>query len=60
VLGIGVAEFGLLSFALYSFAFVATKRPAFGATIALTVAGVISAWLALPAFFDQLAGRNPF
>jgi asparagine N-glycosylation enzyme membrane subunit Stt3 len=60
IVGIGLAGFGLLAFALYSFAFVATRRSTLAATVALSVAGVVSAWLALPAFLDQLAGRNPF
>ena len=60
IVGIGVAGFGLIAFALYSFIWLATRRTTLAAAIALTVAGVVSAWLALPAFLDQLAGRNPF
>jgi hypothetical protein len=60
VLGIGFAEFGLIAFALYSFVWVVTRRTTIAATVALSVAGIVSVWLALPAFFDQLAGRNPF
>jgi hypothetical protein len=60
VLGIGFAEFGLIAFALYSFVWVATRRATLAATVALIVAGIVSILLALPAFLDQLAGRNPF
>jgi heme/copper-type cytochrome/quinol oxidase subunit 4 len=60
VLGIGFAEFGLIAFALYSFVWVATRRATLAATVALIVAGIVAILLALPAFLDQLAGRNPF
>jgi hypothetical protein len=60
IVGIGLAGFGLLAFSLYSFVWVATKRATLAAALALSGAGVVSAWLALPAFFDQLIGRNPF
>jgi asparagine N-glycosylation enzyme membrane subunit Stt3 len=60
IVGIGVAGFGLIAFAVYSFIWVATKRTTFAAAIALSVAGLVSVWLVLPAFLDQLAGRNPF
>ena len=60
VLGIGVAEFGLIAFALYSFVWVATERATLAAAVALIVAGITSMLLAFPAFLDQLAGRNPF
>ena len=60
VLGIGFAAFGLAAFALYSFVWVATKRATLAATVALTVAGTAALMFAVPAFLDQLAGRNPF
>jgi asparagine N-glycosylation enzyme membrane subunit Stt3 len=60
IVGIGVAGFRLIAFAVYSFIWVATKRTTFAAAIALSVAGLVSVWLVLPAFLDQLAGRNPF
>jgi asparagine N-glycosylation enzyme membrane subunit Stt3 len=60
IVGIGLAGFGLMAFALYSFVWVATKRASVAAAVALSVAGVVSAWLVLPALFDQVAGRNPF
>lgn len=60
VLGIGLAVFGLLAFALYSLVWAATKRVTLAATVALAVAGVVALWFTVPAFLDQLAGRNPF
>jgi hypothetical protein len=60
VLGIGFAEFGLVAFALYSFVWAMTKRATLAATVALAVAGIVAIWLTVPAFLDQLAGRNPF
>ena len=60
VLGIGLAEFGLVAFALYSFVWVATKRTTLAAAVALIVAGIVFISFGLPAFLDQLAGRNPF
>jgi hypothetical protein len=60
IVGIGLAGFGLLASSLYSFVWVATKRATLAAVLALSGAGVVSAWLALPAILDQLAGRNPF
>jgi hypothetical protein len=60
VVGIGFAVFGLVGFALYSFVWAVTRRATLAATVALTVAGIVALWLAVPAFLDQLAGRNPF
>jgi hypothetical protein len=60
VLGIGLAEFGLGAFVLDSFAWALTKRATLAATVALVVAGIGAGWLSIPAFLDQLAGRNPF
>jgi hypothetical protein len=60
VAGIGFTEFGLAAFVLYSFAWAVTKRPPLAATLALVVAGIAAAWFSVPAFFDQLAGHNPF
>ncbi len=60
VLGIGLAEFGLVAFVLYSFAWAVTKRATLSATVALTISAIVSISLAGPAFLDQLAGRNPF
>jgi hypothetical protein len=60
VLGVGFAVFGILGFALYSFAWVATRRPTLAATVALVISGAVALWLAVPAFLDQIAGRNPF
>jgi hypothetical protein len=59
-LGIGFAEFGLIAFALYSLVWAATRRTTLAAALALIVAGIVWFLLALPAFLDQLAGRNPF
>ena len=60
VLGIGLAAFGVIAFAVYSFAWAATHRATPAAILAVTVAGIVSSWLVLPGFLDQLAGRNPF
>jgi hypothetical protein len=60
VLGIGLAEFGFVAFALYSFVWAVTRRATLAATAALTGAGIVAVWFAGPAFLDQLAGRNPF
>ena len=60
IVGVAIAGFGLLVFALYSFVWFAIQRATLAATIAIAVAGVVTAWLALPAILDQLAGRNPF
>ena len=60
IVGIAIGGFGLLAFGLYSFVWVVTKRATLAAAIAMAVAGVVTAWLALPAILDQLGGRNPF
>jgi hypothetical protein len=60
ILGIGFAVFALGAFPLYSFAWAVTKRPLLAATVALVVAGIAAASFSVPAFLDQLAGRNPF
>jgi membrane-bound metal-dependent hydrolase YbcI (DUF457 family) len=60
VLGIGFAEFGFEVFALYSLAWAVTRRAKLAASLALVVAGIAATWLSVPAFLDQLAGRNPF
>jgi len=38
----------------------ATKRATLAAVVALMIGAVIALWFAVPAFLDQLAGRNPF
>ncbi len=60
ILGIGMAVFGAIAFALYSLVWTATKRSTLAAVVALTIGAVIALWFAVPAFLDQLAGRNPF
>jgi hypothetical protein len=60
VAGIGVAEFGLGAFVLYSLAWAMTKRATLAAILAFGLAGIAAVWLSVPAFLDQLAGRNPF
>jgi hypothetical protein len=60
VAGIGFAEFGLAAFVLYSLAWAVTKRPPLAASLALVLAGIAAASFSVPAFLDQLAGRNPF
>jgi len=60
VVGIAIALFGSLAFALYSFLWVATARATLAATLAITTAGLASIALMLPGLLDQVAGRNPF
>ena len=60
VLAIGVAEFGLGALVLDTFAWVVARRATLAAIVAVVVAGIAAAWFTLPAFLDQLAGRNPF
>lgn len=60
ILGIGMAVFGAIAFAVYSLVWMATRRANLAAVVALTIGAVIALWFAVPAFLDQLAGRNPF
>ena len=60
ILGIGMAVFGAIAFALYSLLWTATKRSTLAAVVALSIGAGIALWFATPAFLDQLAGRNPF
>jgi hypothetical protein len=60
VVGIAIALFGSLAFALYSFIWIAIQRATPAGALAITTAGFVSIALTLPRLLDQLAGRNPF